>query len=177
MSDKEMPKTIDVYAYHPTTKEYIGMDVADKSPLEYDTYLLPANTTRIAPPKVKENEVAVFDKATQKWYIKPDFRGIQGFNKYTREPITLIDIGEKPEYFTEEEPPLTEEERDRIEKDIALKEYYELREQVLDRMVEIELNITPTLSTKEYKNVISEIKAKKEKINTLIQKAEVKTKE
>ncbi len=62
-----------VYDYNPSTGEYLGIGIAQKSPLEPGIYLIPANATSDAPPPTEINEVAVFRNKT--WQIIPDYRG------------------------------------------------------------------------------------------------------
>ena len=64
-----------IYNYHPATGEYISTSDADKSPLEKDVYLVPANATDIAPPNVIENQVACFKDGA--WALLDDFRGVE----------------------------------------------------------------------------------------------------
>lgn len=56
-----------VYNYNQQG-ELIGESIADKSPLENDVYLVPANATYLKPPKQKDGYIAVFDGA--KWTQK-----------------------------------------------------------------------------------------------------------
>ena len=91
-----------IYNYHPVTKEFLSESTADKSPLEPGVFLIPANAARIIPPEIGENQTAVFEN--NEWVIKPDFRGKAGFHKETKEEITITEIGELPEYFTEAQP-------------------------------------------------------------------------
>ena len=63
-----------IYNYDEVNKEFIGESAANKSPLEKNVYLIPANATKLKPPTaVNENELVVF--VDTKWEIVPDFRG------------------------------------------------------------------------------------------------------
>lgn len=64
---------MDIYHYHPATGEHIGTGTAMADPLEDGRWLIPAHATDTEPPKVGENEVAVFDG--EAWTAKPDYRG------------------------------------------------------------------------------------------------------
>ena len=83
-----------IYNYHPVTKEFIGDSIADKSPLESDIYLIPANSTDIQPPDAQANQVAVFED--NDWIIKPDFRGQIVYKKSDLSEIIIQEIGEIP---------------------------------------------------------------------------------
>jgi len=71
---------IQIYNYDAQTKEYTYSGIAQESPLEPGIYLLPPNATELAPPKTKENEVAIFDEKKQKWNIVIDNRGMNCYN-------------------------------------------------------------------------------------------------
>jgi len=62
-----------IWHYHPITGELIGPGVADHSPLEPDTYLIPAHATTTAPPDGMDGHVRVWDGAT--WAQVLDHRG------------------------------------------------------------------------------------------------------
>lgn len=84
-----------IYNYHSVTKEYLGESTADKSPLEEDIYLIPANATEIKPPEVSENQVAVFKD--ENWTIAADFRGNTYYDKDTGQPVIIDFIGNIPD--------------------------------------------------------------------------------
>lgn len=64
-----MSKTKQVYSFHPETREYMGPEVADESPLEPGVWLIPANATEIEPPVVPAGKAAVF--GTDRWLLVP----------------------------------------------------------------------------------------------------------
>lgn len=64
---------MNIYNYHPVTKEYLSTSTARVDPLEPDRLLIPAFATDTPAPSVGKNEVAVFD---DKWIIKKDLRGV-----------------------------------------------------------------------------------------------------
>lgn len=56
-----------IYNYHPSTKEFTGTGIADKSPLdEEEVYLIPANATSVEPPEQVEGKALVFDNGEWK---------------------------------------------------------------------------------------------------------------
>lgn len=73
--------------------EYVGCSLADRDPLEADSWLIPAHACTEKPPVCKVNEVAVWDNL--KWTILPDFRGAI-FDTNDGEVIQHKDIGELP---------------------------------------------------------------------------------
>jgi len=59
-----------IYHYHPETRDYLGFDSADESPLELDVYLIPAYATDIEPPMAHEKQKVVFNLGTNEWRIE-----------------------------------------------------------------------------------------------------------
>lgn len=82
------------YHYHPTTGEYAGSSIADRSPLEPDVMLIPAYATDQAPPKANPREVAIFCDGA--WQIAADWRSVALFSKADGSAITVTDIGTTP---------------------------------------------------------------------------------
>lgn len=57
-----------VYTYNPVTGELIGISEAEESPLEPDTFLMPAYSTEIAPPEFNpQTEIIYFDTNLNLW--------------------------------------------------------------------------------------------------------------
>ena len=49
-----------IYHYDFETGQYLGEGVADPSPLETNVWLIPAHSTKIAPPETGDKEHAIF---------------------------------------------------------------------------------------------------------------------
>jgi hypothetical protein len=59
---------MEIYNYHPLTKQFISQTIADESPLEPGVFLIPANCTMIAPPVFDaEKQICTFEN--NKWTI------------------------------------------------------------------------------------------------------------
>jgi hypothetical protein len=90
------------YSFNPENGEYTGAVQAQKSPLEVDVYLLPANALFEQPPPIQENEVACAVDGV--WVIKPDFRGT--WYKPNSDVVVIKAIGEIPDVtWSLSEPP------------------------------------------------------------------------
>lgn len=86
-----MIKTI--YHYHPQTGELLGAGEADASPLEPDTFIVPAHATDVEPPAVSANEAAVFTSGA--WQVVADFRGKVLFDA-AGNPVKIESLGDVP---------------------------------------------------------------------------------
>lgn len=62
-----------IYNYSAQTGELLSTAEADKSPLERNVWLIPANATSVKPPSVPKGSVPIFVAGA--WSIKPDVRG------------------------------------------------------------------------------------------------------
>ena len=80
------------YIYDPITFEYINESKAFLSPLEKDTYILPAHATYQKPPIINDNEVAIYE--TGSWVIKSDYRGKYEIDLNSYEINTINYIGD-----------------------------------------------------------------------------------
>ena len=88
---------MNIYNYDPVTKEFLSVEEADKSPLEHDVYLFPANSTIIvAPTELEEHETPCFNTETQRWSVVDDYREIKLYSKETKE-IVFAALGQTPE--------------------------------------------------------------------------------
>ena len=91
-----------IYNYDAKTKEFINTETAQESPLEEDVYLIPANSTKLAPPNTKENEVAIFNGV--KWAVEKDYRGQTIYNTDTKEEQKVDYVGAIKDGWTLLEP-------------------------------------------------------------------------
>ena len=88
---------MNIYNYDPVTKEFLSVEEADKSPLEPDVYLLPANSTTIATPSdLEKHKTPCFNIETKQWSIVDDYREVKLYSKETKE-IVFAALGQTPE--------------------------------------------------------------------------------
>lgn len=57
-----------IHNYDPFSKVFTCTSDADESPLEEGQFIIPANSTTIAPPPLKEGQVAVFKEV--EWEVR-----------------------------------------------------------------------------------------------------------
>lgn len=57
-----------IYNYHPETKRFLFEENAEQSPLEPGIFLIPAHSTTIKPPEIKDDEIAIWNDS--EWVIK-----------------------------------------------------------------------------------------------------------
>jgi len=91
-----------IYNYHPEYKHFIGVSIADESPLEPGVWLIPAQATDIEPPTCDSNQIQIFNGTF--WDIVEDQRGTyyeisSGILQENTNPL------EAPENATKEQPP------------------------------------------------------------------------
>ncbi|MCW7761140.1 tail fiber assembly protein [Photorhabdus luminescens] len=89
-----------VFNYDAITLEYLNST---------DEYLpvgigLPANSCTDAPLEIKEGYVACRSSDLTHWLIVPDYRGKTAYDKQTRLPQKITEIGELPETLTFKKP-------------------------------------------------------------------------
>jgi len=97
---------MEVYSYHPRHGAYIGITVAEESPLEPGIFLYPAYTTMVMPREFGEGTIPVWDG--EGWTNVPDHRGETWFNK--NGDTVLVKQPGNPEKsgLMREQPPLPE---------------------------------------------------------------------
>ena len=69
-----------LYSFDRVTKEYLGETIAPLDPVltkknGKPTYACTTTSTFQKPPKVKKNEIQIYDTINDEWTIKKDFRG------------------------------------------------------------------------------------------------------
>lgn len=99
-----------IYHYHPLTGELLGAGEADTSPLEPDTFILPAHATDIEPPAAAVNEAAVFTAGA--WQVVADYRGQTLFDAGGN-PVKIEFLGDMPVGLTSTVPAVIALERAR----------------------------------------------------------------
>lgn len=115
---------MNVYHFHPETREFLGVDNADPSPLEPGKFLVPANATTVEPPVLQERQAAVATNEGQ-WEIVDDFRDTEYWlpeDSSFASPRVIRDLGQTlPENALTEPPTPTAVEQHEIDRQ-ALKQ-------------------------------------------------------
>lgn len=62
------------YRYDPETFEYQHPVLCQPNPARPGEFLIPPSATDLKPPKANQHEAVVFQKETNEWVIKPDYR-------------------------------------------------------------------------------------------------------
>lgn len=104
------------YRFDEDTKEYIGKEIAQLDPLETkkrgeSVYLLPANSTFVAPTEKREGFAFIWNGS--EWKEIEDYRGKEYYpagSNYYSTPIEMKELGALPEGASLERPEKTEEE-------------------------------------------------------------------
>ncbi|MEO2217247.1 tail fiber assembly protein [Chromobacterium vaccinii] len=88
-----------IYYYSEYNFEYSSTGKADPNPMRPGSWLYPANATTIQPPVTGSQEAAIFNKQTQQWDVKPDWRKVSLWSKITAQQIWpyQIQIGDTPD--------------------------------------------------------------------------------
>lgn len=99
---------MEIFNFHPTTKEFLGAGKADPNPMEEGEWLFPAFSTTTAPPVPPLGHALVW--AGSKWFAVPDHRNEIWWKadaEFNTEPGVLIDfLGDPREReLTNIEPP------------------------------------------------------------------------
>lgn len=95
---------MDIFHFHPTTKQFLGAGVADENPLEPGAFLFPANSTLVQPPQVGQNQAAVFNGGA--WSVVDDYRGLIYYLADDSKHV-ITDFGVVPPLNALTSPPVT----------------------------------------------------------------------
>ncbi len=87
-----------IYHYHPLTREHLGSSQADPDPLTEGGWLVPANATTDPPPKVGPDQATVYGSG--EWLLLPDYRGKTAYDTATKAEVLVEDLGELPAALT-----------------------------------------------------------------------------
>lgn len=90
---------MDIYHYNPHTGEFMGVARADKSPLETDVYLIPANATTVKPPAAVKGYARCYIDG--KWTQIEDHRGATLYSTVDASPLTIFSLGPIPDGYTD----------------------------------------------------------------------------
>lgn len=90
-----------IFNYDKITKEFTAESIAAEDPLEQGDWLVPANSTEIAP-ILEEGKTPVFNGTS--WDLLENNRGLI-YNILTQESSVLQELGPIPEGFTKVTPP------------------------------------------------------------------------
>lgn len=101
LADEVTPPTI--CNVHPITGEFIGIGIADPSPLEPFTWLIPAHAYECEPPAL-EAGYATVKLSGEGWKQVADHRGLPVYSTETGESQVWELLGDLPEGFTLEAP-------------------------------------------------------------------------
>jgi len=85
---------------------YIGESIAQVSPLEKDTYLMPRNSTEIEP-IIEDGKVSIFEDG--EWINKEDIRG-DYYSTETKQMIIVNDVDYDISLLTKKQPPSMDHE-------------------------------------------------------------------
>lgn len=81
---------------------YVGLAIADASPLEPGVWLIPALCVEQEPPSAPEGQAARWDGLN--WKLIDCYRGLTAYNTTTREPLVIDRVGPLPAGYTLEAP-------------------------------------------------------------------------
>jgi hypothetical protein len=95
-----------LYHYHPETREYLGESEARPDPLVPGGWLIPAHATTQAPPAAPQGLAAAWSGAA--WTLAEDHRGRQGW--VDGQPATVTELGPLPDGWSDTAPEPTPDE-------------------------------------------------------------------
>ena len=92
-----------IYHYHPITGELTGTGKADADPMQKGNWLIPANATTVAPPKIiLSDHFAAFKDGI--WSQVENHKGKAVYNKETKAAREITEVGPIPDTETELAP-------------------------------------------------------------------------
>ncbi len=86
---------IKIYHYMESTLEWHHTSYAREDPLDKGRPLVPAWSTTLEPPTLKDNEAAIFNRASETWSVVVDYRKFKLWSKDTAQPVTA-QLGDTP---------------------------------------------------------------------------------
>jgi antitoxin (DNA-binding transcriptional repressor) of toxin-antitoxin stability system len=91
-----------VYLFDAVSGVLTEAYIAQESPEEPGEFIVPTHSTEIAPPALKQDEVAVF--ADGVWTVTPNYIGQTWFDSATGEPVVITDLGKPAANLVAEKP-------------------------------------------------------------------------
>ncbi|WP_422777194.1 tail fiber assembly protein [Pseudomonas mediterranea] len=107
LADEVVPPAI--CNVHSVTREFLGVSVADPSPLEPFSWLIPAHAYQCEPPILEPGHAAI-KVAGEGWELVADYRGMTVYRTETGEGQVWDMLGDLPDGYTGEAP-MTEFDR------------------------------------------------------------------
>ncbi len=86
---------IKIYHYLESTLEWHHTSYAREDPQEKGRPLVPAWSTTLEPPIIKDNEAAIFNRTSETWSVVVDYRKFKLWSKDTAQPVTA-QLGDTP---------------------------------------------------------------------------------
>ncbi|MBC05731.1 hypothetical protein [Thalassospira sp.] len=95
---------MEIYHYHPVTKEHLRTSDARQSPKEPGTFLVPANATIVPAGNAPAGSVRVFDPQSELWSSVDDHRGDSVYRKSDASKVIVDWLGPVGSDYTEQVP-------------------------------------------------------------------------
>lgn len=91
------------YLFDANSGEYSGEVSCQAHPLHEGEWLVPDNSTELAPPHTTANQVALFKE--RQWCIESDYREQTVYAKADQTELKIDTIGSLPQGYTQKKPP------------------------------------------------------------------------
>lgn len=88
----------------PLTGEFMGLGLADPSPLEPGVWLIPAHAHQGSSPEIVKGFVPVRDAQSGEWVQMVDHRGVTVYDTASKAPQAWEALGELPDGYTHQAP-------------------------------------------------------------------------